>query len=91
MIISQLQYLFFRSEPTYSRIRCPARVTDNHVVICLMAISCGEKHHMATGDNALHGSFRAVLVLQELVHYDVILAMFPLQSMGLPDFVLSFL
>ena len=47
----------------------------------------GERHRMAlarlaTGDNALRGSNHAVPVLRELVHDDLIFAVFPLLSMG---------
>ena len=47
----------------------------------------GERHRMAlsrvaTGDNALRGSNHAVPVLRELVHDDMIFAVFPLLSMG---------
>jgi hypothetical protein len=47
----------------------------------------GERHRtalsrLATGDNALRGSNHAVPVLQELVHEDMIFAVFPLLSFG---------
>ena len=47
----------------------------------------GERHRMslsrvATGDNALQGRNHAVPLLQELVHDDMIFAVFPLLSMG---------
>jgi hypothetical protein len=47
----------------------------------------GERHRMslsrvATGDNALRGTNHAVPVLRELVHDDMIFAVFPLLSMG---------
>jgi hypothetical protein len=46
----------------------------------------GERHRMslsrvATGDNALRGTNHAVPVLRELVHDDMIFAVFPLLSM----------
>jgi len=47
----------------------------------------GEKHRVssarvATGDNALRGTNHTVPVLCELVHDDMIFAVFPLLSMG---------
>ena len=47
----------------------------------------GERHRMslsrvATGDNALQGRNHAVPLLQELVHDDMVFAVFPLLSMG---------
>ena len=47
----------------------------------------GERHRvalsrLATGDNALRGSNHAVPVLRELVHEDMIFAVFPLLSWG---------
>jgi hypothetical protein len=72
-------------------IHCPARTTDNFrdVLIRLMAIDKdrGERHRMslsrlATGDNALRGDNHAVPVLREIVHDDMIFAVFPLLSMG---------
>jgi hypothetical protein len=47
----------------------------------------GERHRMslsrvATGNNALRGNNHAFPVLQELVHDDMIFAVFPLLSMG---------
>ena len=45
----------------------------------------GERHRMAlsrvaTGDNALRGTNHAVSVLRELVHEDMVFAVFPLLS-----------
>ena len=47
----------------------------------------GERHrmslsHLATGHNALRGTNHAVPVLQELLHDDMIFAVFPLLSRG---------
>jgi len=65
-------------------IHCPARTTDNRdVLIRLMAIGedRGENHRIAlsrlgTGDNALRGTNHTVPVLRELVHEDMIFAVF---------------
>ena len=73
-----------------STIHCPARTTDNRdVLIRLMAIGedRGERHlvslaRLATGDNALRGSNHTVPVLRQLVHEDMIFAVFPLLSWG---------
>jgi hypothetical protein len=93
MIVSRaFQYCFSGSDIYLlkSTIHCPARTTDNRdVLIRLMAIGedRGERHRMAlsrvaTGDNALRGTNHAVPVLRELVHDDMIFAVFPLLSMG---------
>ena len=47
----------------------------------------GERHRnalsrVATGDNALRGTNHAVPVLRELVHEDMVFAVFPLLSFG---------
>ena len=47
----------------------------------------GERHRIAlsrlgTGDNALRGTNHTVPVLRELVHEDMIFAVFPLMSWG---------
>ena len=73
-----------------NNIHCPARTTDNRdVLIRLMAIGedRGERHRMslsrvATGNNALLGNNHVVPVLQELVHDDMIFAVFPLMAEG---------
>ena len=94
LIVSQTSYLLLRSDSDIylfkSTIHCPARTTDNRdVLIRLMAIGedRGERHRnalsrVATGDNALRGTNHAVPVLRELVHEDMVFAVFPLLSFG---------
>jgi hypothetical protein len=73
-----------------NNIHCPARTTDNRdVLIRLMAIGedRGERYRkslsrLATGNNALRGNNHAVPVLQEIVHDDMIFAVFPLLKWG---------
>jgi hypothetical protein len=65
---------------------CAARTNDNRdVVIRLMAIGGdrGESHRLAlsrlaTDDHALTGPNHAIPVLEELVHGDMIFAVFPM-------------
>ena len=92
LIVSQTSYLLLRSDIylLQSTIHCPARTTDNRdVLIRMMAIGedRGERHRnalsrVAKGDNALRGTNHAVPVLQELVHEDMVFAVFPLLSWG---------
>ena len=94
LIVSQTSYLLLKSDSNIylfkSTIHCPARTTDNRdVLIRLMAIGedRGERHRnalsrVATGDNALRGTNHAVPVLRELVHEDMVFAVFPLLSFG---------
>jgi hypothetical protein len=100
MIVSQTSESIFASQisgltPTDSKnnIHCPARTTDNRdVLIRLMAIGedRGERHRtalsrVATGNNALRGNNHVVPVLQEIVHDDMIFAVFPLMADGFDD------
>lgn len=77
MIVSQASIFAYQKclTPLKSTIHCPARTTDNRdVLIRLMAVGedRGERHRIN----------HAVPVLQELVHDDMIFAVFPLLSWG---------